>query len=279
VCSSDLLDPTRDDIQLTGRDKTEDLVDCSAPVRSFSGQTLDQIATQLAAPFGIKVIRRGDIGGPFRHFAVNPGDSIGDCLDRLARQRGVYAYTEGTGCLIVGDVASSESVGQLVLGENLESINVTEDATERYSIITVVSQHDNGDDWNDEQDVITGSAVARDKTVPRYRPLVIVAETQGEGSTLAERAAWEVRNRRARGLAASATASGWLNPKGTVWRPGQTVDVVANKMNATGSWLINTVQLTVADQGAVAQLSLLSPAALERTEAHARRAKKDNSAW
>lgn len=51
-------------ITVSGRDKTGDLVDCSAIHKSgqWSGRKLDQIAADLCQPFGITVFRNTDVG-------------------------------------------------------------------------------------------------------------------------------------------------------------------------------------------------------------------------
>ena len=38
---------------VSGRDKTGDLIDCSAPSTQFSGRTLGEVATDLCKPFGV----------------------------------------------------------------------------------------------------------------------------------------------------------------------------------------------------------------------------------
>lgn len=43
------------ELRVTGRDRTGDLVDCSAPSKVFSGLTFKQLADELCKPFGITV--------------------------------------------------------------------------------------------------------------------------------------------------------------------------------------------------------------------------------
>ncbi|MCP1064677.1 hypothetical protein M5G07_00405 [Serratia symbiotica] len=45
-------------VGISGRSKTADLIDCAAHTTLFTGKTLHQIASELAKPFGIKVITR-----------------------------------------------------------------------------------------------------------------------------------------------------------------------------------------------------------------------------
>jgi prophage tail gpP-like protein len=267
-------------IGISGRDVTGDLADCSAPVREYSGLTLSQIAGQLCKAFKIPVIDGGQAGAAFKRFVVNPGDAVADCIDRLVRQRGVFAYTDGTGKLILGKIKPRKPVARLILGQNIEELSVSESMTDRFSEITALSQHEGqGDSWGAEQ-AVQPSATAQDGGVKRHRPLILVAETQGSGMTLSERAKFEIGLRKARGLKIDVTVSGWLNDEGAVWRAGQTVEVVADSMNASGIWIINSGSLTIGEQGASASLSLISPSALERlTEREEKHSKSGVSEW
>ena len=58
-------------LTINGRDKTADLVDCSAIYKTgaWTNTSLKTIAEDLCKPFGIGVIINTDIGEPFKHAA------------------------------------------------------------------------------------------------------------------------------------------------------------------------------------------------------------------
>ncbi|EAA6868043.1 baseplate protein, partial [Salmonella enterica subsp. enterica] len=50
-------------VGISGRSLTADLIDCAAEPTQFNGQSLVQVASALARPFGIAVINAGAPGG------------------------------------------------------------------------------------------------------------------------------------------------------------------------------------------------------------------------
>jgi prophage tail gpP-like protein len=66
----------------------------------FKGLTLQAIANQLCAPFGITVIFRGDPGAPFAKVAIKIEEKIHKFLVELAKQRGFVMTNDVNGNLI-----------------------------------------------------------------------------------------------------------------------------------------------------------------------------------
>lgn len=75
-------------VSVTGRDKTCDLVDCCPPSTQLKGATLAAVARSLAAPFGIEVVDETGVG-VVPGFKTNPGDTVFETLEQLARAKGV----------------------------------------------------------------------------------------------------------------------------------------------------------------------------------------------
>ena len=89
-------------VAFTGRDKTGDLVDCSAIYKSgaWEKKSIKTIATDLIKPFGIGLIVNADIGAPFEKASIEEGETVFEILDRLARQRGILLTSDGLGNLV-----------------------------------------------------------------------------------------------------------------------------------------------------------------------------------
>ena len=83
-------------VSVTGRDKTCDLVDCCPPSTQLKGATLAAVARSLAAPFGIEVVDETGVG-VVPGFKTNPGDTVFETLEQLARAKGVLLTTDGRG--------------------------------------------------------------------------------------------------------------------------------------------------------------------------------------
>lgn len=249
-------------LKVSGRDRAGDLVDCSAEVREFQNQRLEAILAALAKPFGVAVQVRGDTGAPFERFAVNPGDTVGACIDRLTRQRGVLAWSDGLGNLIVGVASAGRPVARLVRGVNVLSAEAPNDMSQRFSHYLVKGSRESTDDLTAEEIAqVQGSAT--DAGVRRHRPLILIPETQGNTANLGERAAWEARVRAARGRPVTVKTTGWYHDNG-LWLPGQTVSFEDDWLGISGDWLVSNVAGAKDQGGTVASLTLLPPAAFDR---------------
>ncbi|EAS6150702.1 phage tail protein, partial [Salmonella enterica] len=128
---------TSNKISITGRDKTGDLVDCSAVFKGsqWHNRTLEQIAGDLCKPFGIRVIWQVDdatAAKPFATFTLQLSETVGDALTRAARHRGVLVTSNADGDLVFTR-AGNQQTDTLELGKNLLDADFTDDWRNRYS--------------------------------------------------------------------------------------------------------------------------------------------------
>lgn len=251
------------DITVTGRDRTGYMVDCSAPTKpsEWSGVALGTLARALATPFGVSVSVAVAAGKPFEIFALQPGETAFAALSRACRQRAVLAIADGAGGLVITRGGTVHGGGVLEEGEQRFEGDWRDSWQERYSHYTVQGQ---GGGWSDAADNAEGRAMARDGEITVYRPLVLIAEDQGDGVTMAERAAWEARTRKAKGRGGSVTAPGWRNSAGKLWQPNTLVRVIAPAGGVTGDLLISSVQFSLSKQdGTTTQLELVGKHAFD----------------
>lgn len=181
---------TSDDyvVSIEGRSTTGDLVDCSAihETGHWSGKTGNQIASDLCVPFGISVT--GVASDPFEAFALEPGESVHDALDRLGKVRGLLPVTRATGqvqLLRVTDTRPTDE--QLDLSRCIQR-SVMYDESERHSEyrLRAVGSGKNV------------AAVALDPEVLRYRPLVVISDAPADTAKAKVRAQWEANIRAGR---------------------------------------------------------------------------------
>ena len=97
---------------VSGRSKTSDLVDCSAIYKTgqWTNVTLDRVARDICAPFGIDVVVECDLVMPFPRVAIEQGRPVFELFDRLAKQRGILLTTNEKG--LVPTQASETPWGQ-----------------------------------------------------------------------------------------------------------------------------------------------------------------------
>ncbi|WP_044469803.1 phage baseplate assembly protein [Mannheimia massilioguelmaensis] len=140
-------------IDISGRDKTCDLVDCSVIHDSyhFKKQTVKQIAESLCKPFGIAVVWAVDTAEANETlpvWQVEPGETVFDTLQKLARHKGILVTSDVDGNLVFTEPSTQQN-GHLVLGENLLSLDVMDCWTNRYSMYRVIGDAEQGGEKGD----------------------------------------------------------------------------------------------------------------------------------
>lgn len=250
-------------VSISGRDKTEDLVDCSAIHKSgqWKNRHLDEIATNICAPFGIKVIKLVDVGDPFTTFNIQTGERAFEALDRMARMRAVLLMSDGLGNLIITRAGQSHIATELVEGENVKRGSGKFDWKERYSHYTVKGQH-RGMDGDPVDNARSPTGTADDAVIDRYRPLVILAEDQGHIASLKQRAEWEKNVRIGRANRVTVTVQGWKHADG-LWLPNTLVRLRAPSLYADLDLLIAQVTYKQNNNGTTTELELCRPEAFD----------------
>jgi len=277
------LDGTSHSIDVSGRSKAGDLVDSSAIATpgSWRGRKLEQIAAELAAPFGIQVQAAGDTGPAFRLFALQQGETVWEAIQRLCSHRGLLAVSRPDGDV---HIVSPKPVGtavRLVQGLNILSLSGSHDVTGRFSSYIVKGQSA-GDDELNGKPAAAAKGDASDPAVKRHRPLVIVAEDQVDGAAAKRRAEWEATVRAARAQEAQVIVLGWRRGDGALWEPGQRVELDAPAALMTAELLVAGVGFRLGESGRSAELRLVRPEAYSQLpvpeEAEASRIRKKGTA-
>ena|SRR5471030_1179190 len=212
-------------VGIVGRSKTADLIDCSAAPTQFTGRTLVQIATQLAAPFGVGVIDAGVESGAMLGLQADHGETVMDVLNKMIGLKQVLAYDNEKGQLVVGPTGAEHTVTALVLGQNILSCDTERSIRDRFSQYDVAGQRAGN---NDDFGAATTSAIRAqtvDAGVKRYRPLIIKQTGNATGQTCKDRSEFEMYRRAARTDEVTYTVQGWRQGDGSLWKSNQTVVV------------------------------------------------------
>ncbi len=255
------LDGSSRSLQVEGRDKACDLIDCSALNRPgvWRNRTLIQIAADLTAPFALPVSARADVGAPFKTFAIQQGETVWEALERLAQFRGLLAVSTPAGAVEFIKPGLTRAGFSLVQGENLLSASAAHDARDRFSRYLLKGQSAGDDDINGEA-AAGPKAEAADAAITRHRPLLIVAEEQATLASLAARAGWEASVRAAQGARVELTVQGWRDPVGEIWRADLVVPVTAPWIDQEGDLLIADVTFNLDEgQGTTTVLTCAPP--------------------
>lgn len=246
-------------VTVTARDRLGDVVDCAAVLdgaHEWRNLRLPEIAARLVQPYGVRVVTEVDPGPPFARFAIQPGETAWEALERAAKARGVLLAGDGTGALRLTRASLARpGAGPIALGANVRRARATFDHSNRFSTVAVRGQAEGEalgrglyDITNRAQPRLIeggervlrarGQGRATDPAITRHRPRVIIAEHAGEGPSMQDRAAWEVRNAAGKGTRIAYTLPGWRGESGELWRTNTTVPVV-------DQWLGVEVELLV----------------------------------
>lgn len=254
-------DATSHTIAASGRSKAADLIDCSGKDQRFDGQTLLQIATALAKPYGIEVIDTVGADKPFREFALEDGQPIAEAIERAAQIRGARIVSDAQGRLVIVHAVQREIRTPLELGGNICKGSGAFSDRDRFNTYIVEGQTPGTDSWNGE-DAAGPRAEATDPRVRKPRTTLIVCDTPADPADCKARAELEARMRWAKGRGVTYTVGTWRHEQG-VWRPGDLVQVRDAYLGLDEQMLISDVQLIESNEGRTAELRVAPPAAFE----------------
>jgi len=264
------IDEGRDShtVRVSGRGPGGDLVDCDVlPPWDYRNLDLTALATKLAAPFGLTVRAETDVGAPFERFAIQPGETVFTAIERACRLRAVLPSTDTRdGIVLTRAGAGGAAPVALSRGGDDGTIKSASRRTswaERFSEVHARGQQEHHDEIDTEQ-AAGPAAVVRDGEISRYRPKLLVAEGQGNGGTLQERAAWQVAVAKGKADEATVTVQGWrAGTNGPLWQPNWTIAVTDPLLGLMGATrLIAGVTMTVDRQGgSLTTLRLVPPEA------------------
>ncbi|OYZ03505.1 MAG: hypothetical protein B7Y42_00570 [Polaromonas sp. 28-63-22] len=260
-------------VRLSGRDKTADLVDCSAIYKTgqWRGAKLEKIVADICAPFKITVLvapgtNTGDV---FKRYALEEGEKAFDAIDRACRLRAVLVTSTPAGELLICTAGTTDSGVALIEGVNMLKFNSRHSWKERHSEVTLKGQVP-GDDHENGAAAAHLKASGQDAEINRYRPLVVMAEHGTSTKALADRAAWEVKVRMGRGKRGGCTVVGWRTGKdgqeGALWQPNTLVQVTSPRMNIDRRLLIVSCSYQLTEQGRVCDLTFARPEAFALVE-------------
>jgi prophage tail gpP-like protein len=187
----DEVDKRAHSFQLYGRDLASALLDCSAPMLSMQLATLEQIITKAVIPFGIKdIVYQTKPLAPRKKVHTEPGQSVWQWLQSACEANQVWPWFAPEGKLIIGAPDyTTPPVAHLILryngdGNNVKRIQRVRSIQHSFSEVTVLGQS-SGDGDVGQHDI---KGVARDETMPIYRPRTVI-DGNCESTALATRRA------------------------------------------------------------------------------------------
>lgn len=230
------------DLTLTGRDKTADIIDCSAVTESseFLNISYKALAEKLCSPFGIKVIARtSKANTKISKVSLQQG-SVYEELEREARKLGIFLYPDAAGGLVLDEIGSETLSTRLELPGNVISIGGKVDVSDRFSEYRIKGQQSSaGVLTPKQQSQVTAKAI--DSNVTRYRPLIIVAESGINSSQAKAKVEWESAVRAGRSEELIPLLDGWTDLSASLWSVNKIVSCKFDDLDFEGEMLIKAV--------------------------------------
>lgn len=267
-------------IEISGRDVTCDLVDCSAVVKSYEirERTIGGLAKMLCAPFGIPVLDTAGDTEIFPKVAIQPGETVFSCIERQARQRDIIITTNGEGSLVLGKVGSLHAADRLIQGGNIITASANYDFSNRFSEYIVKGQQpaqgETEDAWNPPQNDVESRYT--DGNITRYRPLILTGESQMYEKSAETRAKRESAQRAGESTQVSVTVQGWTQSNGELWPLNGAVKIESPALYLDHELIISSLNFTAGDGGSNTVMALKQPDAFLNLDSDGKAAKKTN---
>lgn len=265
----DRVSPSLDDggsvTAVEGRSRTADLVDCSALNQpgEWWNPRLQDLAAEIARPFGIRVADAIGEVERFQLFRIQPGETAFEAIERACRLRAVLLVPTAGGDLLLTRPSQTWEGAELREGLNVQAASFELDLSERFAEIVVRGQSFGSDEtYGPPAAHIEGRA--RDLQIRAARRLLVVAEAAVSVEAAQARAEWEATVRAARSEKVSVSTAGWTSNTGALWVPNTRVQCYLPSVRLDGPLLVNTVRLSQDESGSRADLELVRPDAYLR---------------
>lgn len=295
-------------VNVQGKSKTVDLVDCCPPsaavetassegwagIKGKSGNEVkapaaasmwkniptSEIIAALAKPYGIAVRDDAGIATKPANHTINPGETVVESINRLITKDNIILTDDEDGNLVITQPGhAGDCVDALVLGQNVLSGEAKFDFSKRYSDYVVLGQHKQTESDN-AKTASSDKGLANDKEISRYRLKVIKDKGQSSNGFCLSRAEFESLYAKAQSEKVTYKLQGWRQSSGDLWLLNSRVQVLDDLLNKTKvSLVITKVVFDLNAQGMATTLDCCDEEGIKREEKTSESAtKKDSSA-
>lgn len=259
--------PSSHAIQISGRDRTADVIDSSVVgnVSFIAPIAFEQVIRNVLDNLGLKNIKVLNQAGDIAIFTEGEiisgeiGMSAFDFIEEYARKRQVLLTTDGAGNILLtrgsGQVITTMLLNQLGGDRNnIKSSTTNYDNSQRYNSYTVESQINLSGEFSGEVDINTAvdqqGVAPIDSEIRATRQLVINAEVSSDIQTATERANWEANIRRARSFTYNVKVQGFFAEEDKrLWQPNFLVKVIDDFASINAFLLIKNVTYNFSNDG------------------------------
>lgn len=233
---------------VSGRSTTADLVDCSADLGQWRGQSVFSIAQALSAAYRVDVVDEARDRTIFPDHQVEPGETVFESIDRLLQASALLSTDDAFGRLVLARPGTGgNAYDALELGVNVLEASASLDFSSTHSEYECIGQR-SGTDEEFGVDASEVAASAADSRVNRHRKLLLNPSGQVTTAIAQRRVNWECGSRMAKALGSTYTVIGWRQSNGDLWSPNTTVRVVDPLIGFDRSMLIHEVNYVLSEE-------------------------------
>lgn len=227
------IDYQQDDftVEIKGRDKTGDLVDCPYAVtpNEWGNQPIFAIIKNLVNPFGVEVAIESGISSRLNRvlggYRVDIGMTVCESIIDLCNDNGILPLCYPDGKLtLASPTTTKKSTDRIELGGNAVRGLLNQSDKDRFSEYHVYGQC-TGSDTKQLADYIEPYNNFSDLIVSRYRPAIFFADKPTDSGKCLDRARREAKIRAGQSRAMFYQVLDWVQSDGKVWEINTLVDV------------------------------------------------------
>jgi len=196
-----------------GRDKTADLVDCVVTAATeWKDIKFERFVEEVVAPHNIEVVRERieDTGENIKTINYDTGTKIYELIAKHALLKQLVLYTLPDGRLIITRTSDVVIDRAMIEGDNIKAADGVSDWTEVFSEYTVKGSRASTGKDTKEKDATQSVGCTLDTRVNRFRPIIIVPDSETENVSAKARSEWEATIRIARSEGWTIEIQGWL---------------------------------------------------------------------
>ena len=244
---------------------------------TFVSRTID--ATECSIVHGTGLAKGKDIGGIAKEFdscgvggevvgsfevhekhQINPGETLYQTLEPLAFADGALIHDTAEGKLKITAKPDGDHAGGLEQGLNIVRAEATFSEEGRFNPVTIRGQQSRGS----TKEALRPEAGAADGSVSRYRPKIMLLDTEATSGKMKRAAEWQARRGAGKGASARIDVKGWRDRDGKLWTPNFHVYVKAPRIYLDQMMAIESVVFDqdMEGEGTMARLVVVDPRAL-----------------
>ena len=234
-------------IEISGRDRTCDLIDCSyiELTNEWKNQSVKDIISNICKPYSVNVVFDGSVAGivstKIETYKANEFQTAHELISELCRDFGFLAISKGDGKLTITKATTTEFCkdgiehGKNVLAGQYLISNENRFSKYIYKGLGI------GTDAKQPKDYVSPAGTFSDSIVKRYRPYSTFSEGATDSGLSLKKATWDAGVKAGYSRAVQFDISGWTQSNKKIWDINKLIRVKDATLDIDDTMLISDV--------------------------------------